>query len=106
MSGFSDREKSFEDKFKHDSDLQFRVVNRRNKLLGLWLAEMMGKSGDEAAAYAKEVVMSDFDEPGDEDIVRKVMADVEANKIELTEHRLRHHMEQLMDAAKAEVMKE
>lgn len=106
MSGFSDREKSFEDKFRHDEDLQFRVINRRNKLLGLWVAEMMGKSGDEAAVYAKEVVMSDFDEPGDEDIVRKVMADVEATKIDLSEHRLRHHMEQLLDTAKAQIMKE
>lgn len=106
MSSFSDREKRFEDKFKHDEDLQFRVINRRNKLLGLWIAEMMGKSGDDAEAYAKEVVMADFDEPGDEDIVRKVMADVEETKIDLSEHRLRNHMDQLIDIAKAEVMKE
>ncbi len=106
MSGFSEREKSFEDKFKHDEELQFRVVNRRNKLLGLWVAELMGKTGSEAETYAKEVVLADFDEPGEDDIIRKILADAEAAKVDLTEHRLRHHMEQLLDEAKAEIMKE
>ncbi|MBC6404194.1 MAG: DUF1476 domain-containing protein [Rhodospirillales bacterium] len=106
MSGFGDREKSFEDKFKHDEDLQFRVVNRRNKLLGQWIAEQIGKSGEEAEAYAKEVVLADFDEPGDDDVVRKVMDDIRDAGLDLSEHRVRHRMEQLLITAKAEIMKE
>ena len=69
MTTFDDREKAFEDKYKHDADLQFRVEVRRNKLLGLWIAEMLGKAGDDAESYAKEVVSSDFEEPGDDDVV-------------------------------------
>ncbi|MEO1193288.1 MAG: DUF1476 domain-containing protein [Pseudomonadota bacterium] len=106
MSGLGDREKQFEDKFKHDEDLQFRVVNRRNKLLGLWAAEILGKSGDEAEAYAKEVVMADFDEPGDEDVIRKVKADFEAAQADVSDHRIRHHMEQLLATAKTQIMQE
>lgn len=106
MSGFDDRERKFEDKYKHDQDLQFRVMNRRNKLLGLWAAELLGKSGEEAEAYAKEVVLADFEEPGEDDVVRKVMGDFEAKKVDVSEHRVRHHMEQLIATAKAEVMKE
>ena len=75
MTTFEDREKAFEEKFKHDQELQFKVEVRRNKMLGLWLAEMLGKTGDDAEAYAKEVVSSDFEEPGDADVVRKVMAE-------------------------------
>jgi len=78
--GFKDREKGFESKFAHDAEMQFKVMNRRNKLLGLWAAELMGKSGDAAAAYAKEVVAADFDEPGDEDVFRKVRKDLDAAK--------------------------
>ncbi len=106
MPSFSDREKSFEDKFKHDEELQFRVVNRRNKLLGLWVAEILGKKGDEAKAYAQEVVMSDLTEPGEEDVVRKILADVKTAEADLSEHRLRHHMEQLIETAKDQIMKE
>ena len=78
--GFKDREKGFESKFAHDQETQFKVMNRRNKLLGLWAAELMGKSGDVAAAYAKEVVAADFEEPGDEDVFRKVRKDLDAAK--------------------------
>ncbi|GAB5471632.1 MAG: DUF1476 domain-containing protein [Rhodospirillales bacterium] len=101
-----DREKAFEDKFKHDEDLQFRVVNRRNKLMGLWAAEILGKTGADAEAYAKEVVLADFDEPGDEDVIRKLKADFEAAKADVSDHRIRHHMDQLMAIAKTEVMQE
>ena len=107
MSGFDDREKAFEQKFQHDQDLQFKVEVRRNKLLGLWLAgELFGMSDDEASAYAKEVISSDFEEPGVEDVVKKVMADVEEHKVDFSEHRLRHRMEELLEEAKKQVMSE
>lgn len=76
MSTFDDRENAFEAKFAHDADMQFKADARRNKLLGLWAADLMGKSADEAAEYAKEVVKSDFEEAGHEDVVRKVAGDL------------------------------
>ena len=106
MTTFNDREKAFEDKYKHDQELQFKVEARRNKLLGLWVAELMGLEGGDADAYAKEVVASDFEEPGDADVVRKVLGDTEAKGVELTEHKLRKHMEDLMQVAKQQVMTE
>jgi hypothetical protein len=106
MTTFNDREKAFEDKYKHDQELQFKVEVRRNKLLGLWVAELLGKAGDEAEAYAKEVVASDFEEPGDADVVRKIMGDMEQAGAELTEHRLRKQMDELLAVAKEQVMTE
>ena len=106
MTTFDERERAFEEKFKHDQDLQFRVENRRNKLLGLWIAEMIGKTGDEAEAYAREVVVADFDEPGIEDVIRKVTADLTSHSVELSEHRLRKKMDELLDIAKKQVMEE
>ena len=78
MSNMNDRERAFENKFAHDEELKFKATARRNKLLGLWAAEKLGKSGDEAEAYAKTVVMADFEEVGDEDVFRKVRADFDA----------------------------
>ena len=106
MTTFSDREKAFEDKYKHDQELQFKVEARRNKLLGLWVAELMGLDGGDADAYAKEVVASDFEEPGDADVVRKVLGDTGAKGVELTEHKLRKKMDELMLVAKQQVMTE
>ena len=107
MATFSDREKAFEDKYKHDQDLQFRTMVRRNKLLGLWLArELLGLEGDAAEAYAKEVVASDFEAPGDDDVVHKVMADLQAKGVDYTEHRLRHRMDDLLIEAKQQIMSE
>lgn len=103
---FQDREKAFEDKFKHDSELQFKVEVRRNKLLGLWVAEMLGLKGEEADVYARAVVASDFEEAGDADVVRKVLEDLEAKKVEMSEHRLRKKMEELQEVAKKQVMTE
>ena len=76
MTTFDSRQKAFEDKFARDADLQFRVMARRNKLLGLWAAELLGHAGDAAASYAMEVVAADFEEPGDEDVYRKVAGDL------------------------------
>ena len=104
MTTFDDREKAFEDKYKHDQELQFRVEVRRNKLLGLWAAELLGK--DDAEAYAKEVVSADFEEPGDADLVRKLLGDFQDGGVEMSEHRLRNKMEDCLAAAKEQVMAE
>ena len=106
MASFNDREKAFEDKYKHDQELQFKVEVRRNKLLGLWAAELLDKKGDEADAYAKEVISSDFDEPGDDDVLRKVLADLQGAGVDFSAHRLRHKMDELLSVAKQQVMTE
>jgi hypothetical protein len=107
MPTFNDREKAFEDKYKHDQDLQFRTEVRRNKLLGKWVAtELLGLEGDAVEAYAKDVVASDLDEPGPDDVIRKIMADLQAKGSDFSEHRLRHRMEELMAEAKQQIMQE
>jgi len=103
---FNDRQKAFEEKFKHDQELQFRVEVRRNKLVGLWAAELLGKKGDEAESYAREVISSDLSEPGIGDLVRKVMGDFQEANVELSEHRLRKKIEELQATAKQQIMAE
>lgn len=103
MTTFDDRENAFENKFAHDAEMQFRAEARRNKLLGLWAAELMGKSGDEADAYAKEVVKSDFEEAGHEDVVRKVKGDLGDLA---SEQDIRVKMTELLAVAKAQLMQE
>ena len=103
MSGFDDRENAFENKFAHDQELEFKAVARRNKLLGLWAAELMGLTGDDAEAYGKDVVKADFEEAGDEDVFRKVRGDFDARGIEQSDHQIRHKMEQLLDEAREQV---
>lgn len=76
MSTFNDRETAFENKFVHDAEIQFKIAARANKLLGLWAADLLGKSGEDADKYALEVVISDFKEAGHEDVIRKVHADL------------------------------
>ncbi len=106
MSTFDEREKGFEQKFKHDQELQFKVEARRNKLLGLWAAEKMGMSGDAADTYAKEVIVADFEEAGDEDVFRKVAGDLEAKGVTLAESEIRERMSTLLTEAKAQLMGE
>jgi hypothetical protein len=96
MSDLNDREAAFENKFAHDEELRFKATARRNKLLGLWAAEKLGKSGSEADAYAKDVVISDFIEGGDEDVYRKLRGDLPAA---VSEHQIRHAMDELMAEA-------
>lgn len=103
MSTFDDRENAFESKFAHDAEVQFKAEARRNKLLGLWAAELLGKSGDDAAAYAKEVIASDFEEAGDEDVYRKVSGDLGDKASEST---IRTKMLELMAEAKRQLMTE
>ncbi len=106
MTTFDKREKGFEEKYKHDQELQFKVEVRRNMLLGLWVAEMLGKAEDEAQTYAKEVVAADFEEPGDDDIVRKILADFEEAGTEFSEHRLRKKMDEFLEIATEQLMEE
>ena len=103
MSTFDDRENAFENKFAHDAEMQFKADARRNKLLGLWAAELMGKSGEEADDYAKEVVRSDFEEAGHEDVYRKVSGDLGDLASEAD---IRKKMSELMAVAKQQLMDE
>ena len=106
MSGINDREKAFENKFAHDEALKFKAEARRNRLLGLWAAEKLGKTGDDAEAYAKEVIRSDFAEPGDEDVFRKIRADFDAASVDQSDHQIRRTMDELRQTAMEQVMKE
>jgi hypothetical protein len=103
MTTFDDREHAFEAKFAHDSEMQFRAEARRNKLLGLWAAGLLGKSGEAAEDYAKEVIAADFQEAGSEDVVRKVAADL-AGKA--TADEVRAKLDELMPVAKSQLMGE
>ena len=105
MSEMDKRADGFEKKFAHDEELRFRAGARRNKKLGLWAAEKLGKSGAAAEAYAKEVVASDFEEAGDEDVFRKIRADFDAAKVPQSDHQLRRTMDELMSLAIDEIRK-
>lgn len=106
MTTFDEREKGFEQKYKHDQELQFKANARRNKLLGLWAAERMGLAGPAAESYAKEVVQADFDRPGDADVIEKVVKDLASKGITITEHQLRKELERLLAIAKEQIMKQ
>ena len=106
MSTFDDRERAEEAKYAHDSALQFKIMNRRNKLLGLWAAEEMGLSGEDAQAYAKEVVKADFEEAGEEDVFRKVSGDFSAKGVDKSEHQIRRTMQELLVKAREQVANE
>ncbi|MEQ9662454.1 MAG: DUF1476 domain-containing protein [Parasphingopyxis sp.] len=94
MSNFKDREKSFENKFAHDQEMQFRVTARRNRLLGEWAAGLMGLTAEETDAYAKAVVQADFEEAGDEDVIRKVLGDLTAADIDVDEAKIREMLDE------------
>ena len=106
MTTFDKREEGFEKKFAHDEELRFKAMARRNRLLGEWAAEKLGLSGDEAAAYAKTVVMADFEEVGDEDVFRKVRADFDAAKVEQSDHQIRRTMDELLAVAAEQIASE
>jgi hypothetical protein len=99
MSTFDKREEGFEKKYALDEEQKFKAEARRNKLLGLWVADKLGMSGDEANGYAREVVAADFEEAGDGDVVRKVMGDLKAKGIAMSEPELRAKMDELMALA-------
>lgn len=106
MSGFDDRKKGQEAKFTHDAELRFKAEARRNKLLGMWAAEQLGLSGDEAKAYASEVIASDFEEAGDEDVFRKVAEDFKAKGVAISEATLREKMIELISVAQQQILAE
>jgi len=106
MSGFDDRERAEEAKYAMDEATNFKVMARRNKLLGLWAADLMNLAGAEAEAYAKSVVLSDLEEPGDEDVFRKVQGDLEAAGVDRTDARIREHMAELLPIAREQIANE
>lgn len=103
MATLDDRENAFENKFAHDAEMQFKAEARRNKLVGLWAAELLGKTGDDAAAYATEVVKADFEEAGDEDVYRKLAGDLGDLA---TEETIRGKMQEFAAVAKEQIMTE
>lgn len=106
MSGFSDREKSQEAKFAHDSELRFKAEARRNKLLGLWAAEHMGLSEAHAKEYAAEVVAADFEEAGEEDVFRKISADIKAKGASVSDDMIRQKMAEFTGVARQQILSE
>ena len=106
MTTFDKREKSFEAKYAHDQEILFKIGARRNKLLGQWMAEQLGLDGADAEAYAKAVIASDFEKPGDEDVFEKVWADVQSRGLTLTEAQVRQQMQDLLETARDQVTAE
>ncbi|MCB2011760.1 MAG: DUF1476 domain-containing protein [Geminicoccaceae bacterium] len=104
---FDERGKAQESNFKREQEIAFKVRNRRNKLLGLWVAEThLGKTGEDALSYAKEVVMADFEEPGDDDVFEKIRTDLQKGGSDLSDHMLRKQMDACEAEARAQVMSE
>lgn len=106
MTTFDDREQAFENKFKHDQELMFRIYARRARLTGLWAAAQMGITGEDATAYAKQVVAADFEEPGHKDIVRKILADFQAKGVAISEHQVEKELETQLEIARAQIQSE
>jgi hypothetical protein len=103
MTTFDKRKDAFENKFAHDAQLRFKAEARRNRLLGLWAAELLGKTGEAADVYAKSIVAADFEEAGDEDVFRKIRADFDGAGVAQSDHQIRRTMEELMGKAREQV---
>ena len=103
MSTFDRREDAFENKFAHDEELRFKATARRNKLLGLWAAGLLGFEGEKADEYAKEVVRADFEEPGEEDVFRKIRKDFDDAGVEQSDHQIRRTMDELLHTAAEQI---
>lgn len=103
MTTFDERDKAFENKYAHDKELQFKAIARRNKLLGLWAAEKLDINGKAAEDYAAQVVMADFEEVGDDDVLKKVLGDLVAAGVDMTRQQLRSHMDELLETAKNQI---
>jgi hypothetical protein len=106
MTSFDNRENAFENKFAHDADLQFKIIARRNKLLGLWAAEKMGLTEEESKAYATAVVQADFEEAGDEDVIRKLIGDLTSAGIETDDAAIRAAMDTQMVEARRQFIEQ
>ncbi|HOV04434.1 MAG TPA: DUF1476 domain-containing protein [Kaistiaceae bacterium] len=105
MSAFDEREKAYEKKFAQDEELHFRATARRNRLLGLWAAEKLGLAGEAADEYARSVVRSDFDEPGDQDVFRKIRGDFDAAGVQQSDHQIQRTMTELLQTAADQILK-
>jgi hypothetical protein len=103
MTSMKDREESFEKKFVMDEELRFKATARRNKMLGLWAAEKLGKTGPDAEAYATEVVMSDVEEAGDHDVFRKIRSDFDAAGVAQSDHQIRRTMDEMLAIAAEQI---
>jgi len=106
MTTFDDRERAFESKYAHDEDLRFRVIARRNRLLGGWAARLMGLSDAEADAYAKDVIRADFEEAGDEDVIRKLLGDLTAAGVEIDDSKIREALAHKEAEARRQIMEQ
>ena len=106
MTQFDDRERAFESKFAHDEQMNFRIVARRNRLLGEWAARKLGLSDEETASYAKEVVRADFEEAGDDDVVRKVLGDLTSAGVEVSEAEIREALGHKLVEARRQIIQE
>ncbi|HUG60849.1 MAG TPA: DUF1476 domain-containing protein [Methylomirabilota bacterium] len=106
MTTFDSRKEGFENKFAHDEALRFKAVARRNRMLGLWAAEKLGLTGAEADEYAMAVVRSDFEEAGDNDVLRKVKADFDAGGVAQSEHQIRRTMDEMLNTAAQQIQTE
>ena len=104
MTSFDEREKGFERKFAHDEELSFKANALRNKMLGMWAAERLGKSGEEAAQYAKDIVMVDFEAEGDQDVIGKLLKDFYNAEIHITEAEITVEMERLLPIAQKQIV--
>ena len=104
MTTFDDRERAFETKYAHDEELRFRVIARRNRLLGEWAARLMGLSDEETQGYAKDVVRADFEEAGDEDVIRKVLGDLTAAGVECDDAKIREALEHKSVEARRQII--
>ena len=104
MSSFDDRERAFETKFAHDEEMKFRMLARRNRLLGEWAARKMGLSEEETTSYAKDVVRADFEEAGDEDVIRKVLGDLTAAGVDVSDAEIREAIEHKTVDAKRQII--
>lgn len=103
MSTFDDRENAFENKFAHDAEMAFKAMSRRNKAIGAWAAGLLGKTGDAVAAYEMEIIKADFEEDGDEDVIRKLVKDLDGKASEAV---IRAKMSELLIAAQTKLMNE
>ena len=104
MTTFDDRERGFETKFAHDQEMMFRITARRNRLLGAWAAKLMGLTAEEADAYGKAVVQADFEEAGDEDVIRKLLGDLTSAGVDMDEARIRAELGEKMIEARRQLM--
>jgi hypothetical protein len=106
MTTFDDRERAFETKYARDEEMQFRIIARRNRLLGEWAARLMNLSEEETSSYAKDVVRADFEEAGDEDVIRKVLGDLTAAGVETDDSKIREALDHKTVEARRQIMEQ